>query len=105
MRLIPESVLGLRELKRGYVARYKQGQAFIVEESSPEAAAETLKSVRARFDGAVDSQVGDGGFQAKGKYLGGICIFRKGRFLAGYANLPGPRDAETLAAKLAPRIP
>ena len=34
IRLIPESVLGLRELKRGYVAKYKQGQAFIVQEES-----------------------------------------------------------------------
>src|ERR1035437_7807832 len=40
--LVPESVLGLRLLKRGYVAKYKQGQAFIVLESSPESAAEVL---------------------------------------------------------------
>ncbi len=39
VRLIPESVLGLRLLKRGYVGKYKQGQAFIVQEASPESAA------------------------------------------------------------------
>ena len=30
LKLVPESVLGLKILKRGYVAKYKQGQAFIV---------------------------------------------------------------------------
>jgi hypothetical protein len=29
-RLIPESVLGLRPLKRGYVAQYESGKAFVV---------------------------------------------------------------------------
>ena len=47
VRLVPESVLGLRQLKRGYVAKYKQGQAFIVQEESPEAAEAVLKSLRA----------------------------------------------------------
>ena len=105
VRLVPESVLGLKELKRGYVAHYKQGQAFIVQTPSPESAAETLKSVRALFDGAVDAQVGDGGFQAKAKYLDGICIFRKGRFLAGYANMADAGEAVARAAQLAPRVP
>jgi hypothetical protein len=45
-RLVPESVLGLRLLKRGYVAKYKQGQAFIVIETSPESATEVLKKLR-----------------------------------------------------------
>lgn len=105
VRLIPESVLGLKELQRGYVAHYKQGQAFIVQQATPQSAAETLKTLRARFQGAADAQVADGGFQVKAKYLDGICIFRKGRFLAGYANLPNAQDAATLAAQLAPRIP
>jgi hypothetical protein len=104
-RLIPESVLGLRLLKRGYVAKYKQGQAFIVLEASPESAAEVLKKLRARFDGATDAKAGEEGFQAKAQYLDGICVFRKGRYLAGYANLPGAQEAAVLAAQLASRIP
>jgi hypothetical protein len=103
--LVPESVLGLRELKRGYVAKYKQGQAFIVLEASPEAAAMVLKSLRQRFDGAQPAQVGDEAFQAKVKYLDGICIFRKGRILGGYADLPNAEIAALRAAKLAERIP
>jgi hypothetical protein len=105
VRLIPESVLGLRLLKRGYVAKYKQGQAFIVLESSPESAAEVLKKLRVHFDGATPAQVGDEAFQTKAQYLEGICVFRKGRFLAGYANLPEAQQAAALAAKLAARIP
>ena len=34
VRLVPQSVLGLRVLRRGYVASYEQGQAFIVSEDS-----------------------------------------------------------------------
>jgi hypothetical protein len=105
VRLIPESVLGLRLLKRGYVAKYAQGQAFIVLESTPESAAEVLKKLRERFDGATPAQIGDEAFQAKAQYLEGICVFRKGRYVAGYANLPEAQQAANLAAKLAARIP
>jgi hypothetical protein len=104
-RLIPESVLGLRLLKRGYVAKYKEGQAFIVLEASPESAADVLKKLRERFNGSSSVQVGDEGFQAQAQYLEGICVFRKGRYLAGYANLSEPQQATSEAAKLAARIP
>ena len=103
--LIPESVLGLKQLKRGYVARYQQGQAFILHESSPEAATAILQQVRARFPDSTDAKVADQAFQVKAKYLGGLCIFRKGSYLAGYANLPDPGDAVTKSLALATRIP
>ena len=103
--LVPQSVLGLKELKRGYVAKYKQGQAFIVLEDSPESAAAVMKELRERFDGAIDAKVGDEAFQDKAQYLDGICIFRKGLALAGYADLPTAQEAATQAAKLATRIP
>jgi hypothetical protein len=103
--LVPESVLGLKQLKRGYVAKYTQGQAFIVLEDSAESAAAVLKELRARFDGASDAKVGDEAFQAKAQYLDGICIFRKGRTLGGYANLPTAQEAASQAVKLAARIP
>jgi hypothetical protein len=105
VRLVPESVLGLRQLKRGYVAKYLQGQAFIVLEASPESAAEVFKKVQARFPGASPAKVGDEAFQGKTQYLDGICIFRKGRYLAGYANLPDSKEAVNRATKLATRIP
>jgi hypothetical protein len=105
VRLVPESVLGLRELKRGYVAKYKQGQGLIVQEDSPEAAAVVLKSLRERFAGATPVTVGDEGFQATAKYLDGICFFRKGKTVGGYTNLLKAQDAVAQAAKLAARIP
>lgn len=104
-RLVPESVLGLRILKRGYVAQYDRGQAFVVMEDSPQSAAEVMKKLRLRFDGAAAAQIADEAIQTKAQYLDGICIFRKGRYIAGYANLPDAAAAEVLAAKLAARIP
>ena len=103
--VVPQSVLGLKELKRGYVAKYKQGQAFIVVEATPESAAAVLKVLRQKYDGASDAKVGDEAFQAKAPYLDGICIFRKGRTLGGYANLPTAPEAAAQAVKLAARIP
>jgi len=105
VRLVPESVLGLKLLKRGYVAKYSQGQAFVVLEATPESAAEVMKKLRERFSGATSAQIGDEAFQAKAPYLDGICVFRKGRYLAGYANLPDAQQAASLAAKLAARLP
>jgi hypothetical protein len=104
-KMAPESVLGLSQLKRGYVAKYKQGQAFIVQEESPEAASAVLKALRARYESAAPAQVGDEAFQATVKYLNGICFFRKGKIIAGYANMPASQDAVTQSAKLAARIP
>lgn len=104
-RMVPESVLGLSQLKRGYVAKYKVGQAFIVQEDSPEAAAAVMKALRSRFGGSEPAQVADEAFQATDKYLKGICLFRKGKVIGGYANLPSPRQAAENSAKLAARIP
>jgi len=103
--VVPQSVLGLKELKRGFVAKYKKGQAFIVVEDTPASAAAVLKLLRQKYDGAIDAKVGDEAFQAKAAYLDGICIFRKGKILGGYANLPTAQDAARQAMKLAVRIP
>ena len=85
-RLIPESVLGLRPLKRGYVAEYDFGKAFVVQESSPEAAAAVMDKLRARFA------------QTSGPYrihrpLSGPPVFHaNGRYIVGYANVAEGRD-------------
>jgi hypothetical protein len=105
IRMVPESVLGLRELRRGYVAKYKVGQAFVVLEDSPDAAALVLKNLRAHFTGASPAAIADDAFQAQAQYLDGVCIFRKGRVLAGYANLPTPQQAAAQASVLVGRIP
>ncbi len=105
VRLVPESVLGLKILKRGYVAQYERGQAFVVEEQSAEQAAETMKKLRAQWEGSQAVTVGDEGFQVKAPYLDGVCMFRKGRFIAGYTNLPDVQEAVTKAGTLLARIP
>ena len=103
--LVPQSVLGLKELKHGYVAKYTQGQAFIAVEETPASAAAVLKVLRQKYEGATDAKVGDEAFQAKVPYLDGICIFRKGRALGGYANMPTAQEAAAQAVKLVSRIP
>ena len=105
VRLIPQSVLGLKELRRGYVAKYAQGQAFIVQESSDEAAEKAFRSLNQRFAGSKPASLGNESFRASDKYLGALCVFRKGRFLAGYTNSTHEDEATEQAARLLVRIP
>ena len=49
LRLVPESVLGLRALKRGYAAEYEFGKAFVVTEESPATAAAVMEKLRGRI--------------------------------------------------------
>jgi len=104
-RLVPESVLGIRLLKRGYVGQYGGAKAFVVTEESAEAAKGTLGRLKSRFEGAAQATVGDEAFCVKDEYLGSLCMFRKGRHVGGYANVPDGQDASTLARALAARIP
>jgi hypothetical protein len=105
VRLIPESVLGLRLLKRGFVAHYEQGQAFVVMEESPGSAAAILSQLRQRFAEGAPAHVADEAFQADDQYLGGLCMFRKGRYIGGFANMPDALAATTQATSLAEHIP
>lgn len=104
-KLVPESVLGLKILKRGYVAKYAVGQAFLVVEQSSESAAEVMNRLRARFEGSSAVKLSDEAFKLKAPYLDGVCIFRKGRVVAGYTNLPDAQSAAEQAEKLMERIP
>ena len=99
VRLIPESVLGLRPLKRGYVAEYAFGKAFVVQEASSEAAAGVMDKLRARF-----SQTGER-LAFTDRYLGRLCFLQHGRFIVGYANVAEGHDPAALADALAARLP
>ncbi len=77
LRLVPESVLGIRLLRRGYVAEYANGKAFVVTEASDQAAEELLTKLRARF-------------QTDDRYLGHVCLFRQGRYVGGATGEAGP---------------
>ena len=104
VRLIPESVLGLRLLQRGYVAEYEFGKAFVVRESSPEAAAAVMEKLRARFEvEQASSPVAS--LQLTDRYLGRLCFILKGPYITGYANVAEGHDPSALAAALAARLP
>ncbi len=99
VRLIPESVLGLRPLRRGYAAEYTFGKAFVVEETSAEAAAAVMEKLRARFEQPA------GPIHFTDRYLGRLCFLQKGRYIAGYANVAEGHDPAALAAALAAGLP
>lgn len=104
LRLIPESVLGLRLLKRGYVGQYGHGKAFLVKEVSAEAAAAVMEKLRARFGDTQPAQVADEAFQLSERYLGRLCFFRKGPYIGGWANVAEGHEPAALAAALAANV-
>ena len=104
LRLVPESVLGLRLLKRGYVAQYEFGKAFVVFETSADSANAVMQKLRARFGQAAAANLADDAFQATDHYLGRLFIFRKGRTIGGYAMQAEGMDPAPLAAALAARV-
>jgi hypothetical protein len=103
-RLVPESVLGLRLLKSGYVAQYQAGKGFLVRESSPDAAAQVFAKLKERFGQTSPVKIADEAFTATDKYLSALCMFRKGRFIGGFTNLPAGRDGVAEAEKLAANV-
>lgn len=101
-RLIPQSVLGIRVLKRGYVAQYENGsKAFVVVDASPEAAVATLEKLKARL---ADPSATAAGIVGKDKYLGTMAVFQKGRYVAGYASVPDGADVGLLVGALAAQV-
>jgi len=105
LRLVPESVLGIRLLQRGYAAQYDFGKAFVVTEASAESAGAVMQKLRARFGETTAARVADDAFQANDKYLGKLCFFRKGLYIGGYANVADGQDAVGLSAALAAKLP
>ena len=73
-------------------------------ESSPEAAAQVMKKLRARFGQTTPATIADEAFTATDKYLNGMCIFRKGSFIGGFADLKAGRDGMAESARLAANI-
>jgi len=104
LNLVPESVLGLRILKRGYVAQYDYGKAFVVLEDTPSSAAAAMQSLRQRFAANSPVKLGDDAFESSDKYLGRICFVRTGRYIAGYAITADTADPFLLTRELIGRI-
>jgi hypothetical protein len=104
-RLVPQSVLGMRILKRGYVGQYQDGtKAFLVPEASPQAAAATAEKLQARLGETTPVQVGEAAYAGTDKYLGRMIVFRQGNYVGGYAGVPEGTDGIGLARALAERI-
>jgi hypothetical protein len=104
LRLVPESVLGLRLLKRGYVAQYDFGKAFVAFEASPDSANAVMQKLRARFGQVTAAQLADDAFETTDHYLGRLFIFRKGRSIGGYSIKAGGHDPAALSAALAAQV-
>ncbi len=104
LRLVPESVLGLRLLKRGYLAQYDFGKAFVVFEDTPESAGDVMGKLKARFGETTPVKLGDEAFQATDKYLGRLCVFRKGKNIGGYAITAEGMDPVALSTQLAAKV-
>lgn len=104
VRLVPESVLGMRALKQGYVGQYINGKAFLVREKSPQSAGQVMDRVRDRIGETQPGKLADESIEANDKYLGGLCIFRKGHWIAGVANASQVSAARELAARIEKNI-
>jgi hypothetical protein len=74
-------------------------------ETSPQSAAAVIAKLRLRYPDAQPAQVADEALQMQDKYLGGVCFFRKGKYLGGYANMPDGATAVAASATLAARVP
>ena len=105
VRLVPESVLGLRLLPKGYVATYEYGEAFVVDTATPREAEDLLAQLKARFAGAEAFTLAQGGFKAHDAYLGDLIVFRKGLHVAGLAKLRSGDEARAAAGRLADALP
>ncbi len=100
LKLTPESVLGMRILKRGYVAQYDFGKAFVVLEETPESATAVMRALRQKFPENSTVKLGEDGFQTTDPYLGRLCFVRTGRYIAGYTATAGDADPVSLTAAL-----
>lgn len=104
-RLVPQSVLGLRMLQRGYLALYEQGKAFIVTEESEQAARALMSKLRERFIPSGPVAGLEDGFITEDRYLGRMCIFRKGSRVAGWTNIPAGLEPAEQGKRLAASMP
>ncbi|MGQ9916359.1 MAG: DUF6599 family protein [Bryobacteraceae bacterium] len=104
-RLVPQSVLGLRLLRRGYLAQYGYGRAVVVEEDSVEAARGVFEKLKERFSPHEPLKGGLEGFTAQDRFLGRVYFFLKGARIGGWTNVAEGRDLAELAASLAGRMP
>jgi hypothetical protein len=105
IRIVPQSVLGLSILKRGYLAKYAYGRAFVVQQLSAQSAVETMSKLKQRFGETQPVSIGDEGFSGADRYLGKLVFFRKGPLIGGFANLTEGNDGINQARALESAMP
>jgi hypothetical protein len=105
IRLIPQSLLGLTLLKKGYIAKYEFGRAFVVRQSTAGAAAQVMQKLRDRFGDTQPVKTADEAFEANDRYLGRLLMFRKGPYVAGFVNLTEGTAGSYAAGQLCAAIP
>ena len=64
-----------------------------------------MQKLRARVGENKPARIADEAFQATDRYLGRLCFFRKGKYVAGFSGLTEGQDAVASGAALAARIP
>ena len=104
-RLIPESVLGVRLLKRGYVAQYEQGKAFVVLETSPRVRRGGHGQTPPALPGRPACAGRGGSPPVAGQVPGRRLLFPQGKYIGGYANMPDGGAAAVASALLAAKVP
>ena len=75
-------------LKRGYVAQYDFGKAFVAYEASPDSATAIMQKLRTRFGQVTAASLADEAFAATDTVSRPPVFFRKGRYRAA---IPSPR--------------
>lgn len=104
-RLVPQSVLGLRLLRRGYLAQYDYGRAVVIAEDSPEAARGVFDKLRERFSPNEPLEGAFQGFCAQDRFLGRVCFFLKGSHIGGWTSVAAGREPASLVSSLAAKMP
>ncbi len=105
VRPVPQSVLGLRMLERGWIARYGDGRAFVIHEETAEAAAGVLEALGRRLRETAAVELGDEAVQGRDRFLGRMCVARKGNALAGFVTRKAEADACARVGAILERIP
>jgi hypothetical protein len=76
----------------------------VVFDDSAGEAEEVMQQLRRRFTEVSEVELEEGAFQGADRYLGRVCMFRKGRLLGGYAISGDQVDPVSLSRKLAAAI-
>ena len=102
VRLVPQSVLGVRLLERGYIGRYPHGRAFIVTKGD---AVELMVKLREQLEEAEPLDCADEAVMGTHRYLRKVAVARKGERVFGIAALKDGADVGAALGAIAAKLP